>query len=83
MTMLPTVNHCVVLRLLLLFSAAGAGVLAGAYASGAFVFLFAIMTAASAAAFFCASRATRVLSATDLPAANHFGIFCGPRGWSW
>ena len=79
MTMLPTANHCVVLRLLLreglLSSVASAGVSAGAFASGAFVLLFAIMTAASAAAFFCASWAARVLSATILPAATRFGFF--------
>ena len=33
------------------------------------------MTAASAVAFFCASRAARILSATILPAATHFGFF--------
>ena len=39
--------------------------------------LFLIMTAASAAAFFCASRAAFVLSATILPAATRFGFFAG------
>ena len=66
-----------VLRLLLLFSAAGAGVSAGAFASRAFVLLFSIIAAASAAAFFCTSRAARVLSAVILPAATRFGFFAG------
>ena len=41
--------------------------------------LFASMIAASAAAFFCCSRARRVLSATNLPAATRLGFFarCG------
>ena len=41
----------------------------------AFALLFAIMTAASAAAFFCCSRASRVHSATALPAATRLGFF--------
>ena len=54
------------------------GVGSGAGA-GAFDLLFAIMTTASAAAFFCCSRARRVLSATNLPAATRLGFFtrCG------
>ena len=35
------------------------------------------LTAASDKAFFCASRAARVLSATILPAATRFGFFAG------
>ncbi|MCV6600097.1 MAG: hypothetical protein OIF54_00780, partial [Cohaesibacter sp.] len=38
---------------------------------------FVIMAAASAAAFFCASQACRVLSATNLPAATRLGFFAG------
>ena len=34
-----------------------------------------LLTAASAAAFFCCSRASRVLSATNLPAATRLGFF--------
>ena len=41
----------------------------------AFASLFAIMTAASAAAFFRCSQASHVLSATYLPAATHLGFF--------
>ena len=44
---------------------------------GGFALLFSIMTAASAAAFFCASRAGRVLSATVLPASTRYGFFAG------
>ena len=79
--MLPTASHCVVLRLLELLeeivfpSVAGEGA-AGA-SCGGFALLFSIMTAASAAAFFCASRAARDLSATILPAATRFGFFAG------
>ena len=39
--------------------------------------VFSIMAAASAAAFFCASRACRVLSATNLPAATRLGFLAG------
>ena len=53
-------------------SVGGSGSGAGA---AAFALLFAIMIAASAAAFFCCSRARRVLSATILPAATRFGFF--------
>ena len=57
-------------------SVGGAGSGAG---SAAFALLFAIIIAASAAAFFCCSRARRVLSATNLPAATRLGFFtrCG------
>ena len=61
MTKLPPASHWVVLRLLLeglASSVAGAG--ARATLAVAFALLFAIMTVASAAAFFCASRASRV-----------------------
>ena len=55
--------------------------MAGEGAAGAscrgFDLLFSIMIAASATAFFCASRASRVLSATILPAATRFGFFAG------
>ena len=47
----------------------------GCFRLGGFVLLFSIMTAYSAAAFFCPSRAARVLSATILPAATRFGFF--------
>ena len=40
-----------------------------------FALLFVIKTEASAAAFFCCSRAIRVFSATSLPAATRFGFF--------
>ena len=43
--------------------------------SGAFNLLFSIM--AASAAFFCASRASRVLSATLLPAITRLGFFAG------
>ena len=45
----------------------------------AFDLLFAIIISASAAAFFCYSPASRVLSATNLPAATRLGFFarCG------
>ena len=39
--------------------------------------LFAIMIAASSAAFFCALQACRILSATILPAATRLGFFAG------
>ena len=46
-------------------------------AAGAVGALFAIMALASTAAFFCASQACRVLSATNLPAATRLGFFAG------
>ena len=50
---------------------------AKAAAGAAGPLLFAIMALASAAAFFCASRACRVLSATNLPAATRLRFFAG------
>ena len=44
--------------------------------------LFAIMTSASAAAFFCASRTCLVLSATNLPATTRLGFFAGFAGFA-
>ena len=46
-------------------------------AGGTGSLFFVIMAAASAVAFFCASRAFRVLSATNLPAATCLGFFAG------
>ena len=51
-------------------------VAAGASSVG-FALLFWIMTEASAAAFFCFSRAFYVLSGNILPAATCFGFFAG------
>ena len=74
MKKLPAVSHWVMLRLLLEgLSSSVAGAAAGT-AVGAFALLFAIMTEASAAAFFRASRASRALSATNLPAATRLGF---------
>ena len=59
--MLPAASHCGVLRLLeeiVFLSVAGKGA-AGA-SCGGFALLFSIMIAASVAAFFCASRASRI-----------------------
>ena len=94
MTMLPTANHCVMLRLLLLFSAAGAGISTGAFASGTFVLLFAIMTAASATLFsalrgppaffqqpFCLQPlALDFLGAAWLELVKSFAVWCQQRG---
>ena len=63
------IGHWVVLRMLLGLSSSVAN------AGGAGALFFAIMAEASAAAFFCASRAFRVLSATNLPAATRSGFF--------
>lgn len=54
------------------FSSSGQG-----WAGVSFALLFEIMTAASAAAFFCASQASLFFSAMALPAATHFGFFAG------
>ena len=64
----------------MLFGVSSAIVGVGSGAAGvAFALLLAIMTAASAAAFLCCSWASRVLSATNLPAATRLGFFarCG------
>ena len=67
-----------VLRLLEeIVSPSVAGEWAAGASCGGFALWFSIMTAASDAAFFCASRASRVLSATILPAATRFGFFAG------
>jgi len=77
--MLPIISHCVVLSGLLffsLFSVVGARSEAGSGAGvEAFASLFASMIEASDKAFFCYSRASRVLAATILPAATRLGFF--------